>query len=66
MLTIISDCGNFKAEVAEICNGCRAVFWQQVCGWRRLSHAVYDLPFHAALDEAHETVCKLRAFPIRH
>lgn len=63
MITILSDNGSFKAEVAEIRDGTRAVFFQQIKGWRKISHTVYPLPFHAALDAAHDTVNKLRQFP---
>jgi hypothetical protein len=63
MLTIVSDNGTFKAEVSEIRNGCRALFFERIGHWRKISHTVYDLPFHAALDAAQYAVNQLRQFP---
>lgn len=62
MMTILADNGQFKAEITEVRDGCRAVFFQQLRGWRRISHTVYPLPFHAALDAAHSAVQSLLPF----
>lgn len=64
-ISILSDDGSFKAIVTEIRDGCRVVIWQNVKGWRKLTHQTYVLPYHAARDIAHNSVCKLRAFPIK-
>lgn len=61
-VTILADNGYFKVEVSEIRDGCRAVFFQKLRGWRRISHTVYDLPFHASLDAAHSMVQSLLPF----
>lgn len=62
-ISILSDDGNFKAEIAEIRDGCRIVIWQNLKGWRRLSHQTYALPYHAVRDIAYDAIHKLRAFP---
>lgn len=62
-ISILSDDGNFKAIVTETRDGCRVVIWQQIKGWRKLTHQTYTLPYHAVRDIAHDAVCKLRAFP---
>lgn len=62
-ITILSDNEQFKAVVEPIRDGCRAVFYQQLKGWRKISHSVYDLPFHATCDSVFLTVQKLRGFP---
>lgn len=60
-ISILSADGSFKAIVTETRNGARVVIWQNLKGWRRMSHAEYRLPYHAVRDIAHSAGYNLRS-----
>ena len=64
-ISIFSADGSFKAVVAETRNGARVVIWQNLKGWRRMSHAEYNLPYHAVRDIAYSAVYGLTSFPMK-
>jgi hypothetical protein len=60
MITIISDCGQFRATVTPSDNGASATFWQIIphrSFWKPIGQAVaIPFPFHVALDMAFDIV----------
>jgi hypothetical protein len=66
-MTVISRCGRYRATVAPVDNGTvivlarltdkgRVIDRQYVAAWHVLSRTEYPVPFHVALDLAHDLI----------
>jgi hypothetical protein len=63
MITILSDSGQFKADLDDVEDGVTIAFWQQMQGdeptWKLICRQTVDIAFHVACDFAHDTVNEL-------
>jgi hypothetical protein len=73
MIKIVSDNGWFEARVDDAEGGVEVVIFQRVArgsgSQKMIRRAIFDVPFHVAIDGAHGVVNALtpefRAMPVR-
>jgi hypothetical protein len=63
MITILSDSGQFRADVEDTDAGVTIAFWHRMQGdkpiWKLTCRQTVDIAFHVACDSAHDTVNEL-------